>query len=1004
MNLPLNTYVLRTTSFVLFCRVNDFKTVHSSSRLRELSHHHHRPGATGALDTTTFFIPGLDTRVHYISKTEDSPVLSNPSLDASAASLSAKRGSGKKATLTAWMTLQSIQEETIITPTILEFLEQALAPIPTFSVVKGGVAAGEEEEEGGGAASPAASDDDDDPDSNSDSQTGLPAPLVYASSFPVDVIVYFNMQSSTFRFSCLPVSRVECMLRLPSLDLVFSSKRADGEIHQEFGRSEGGGGAGGVGLKQQRSGVGSGSAATDDGDVIGGLSITGCLSDFSLYMFHPYGGGRKQKPEDMNFSPLTSEERRDSLSVNVAFVKFHISRSRKLNFNKISLESSQRAARLSHADKKSMACVRFSTIVDIGSASFKYDIRRLTEILTFPKAWYRRTLVRRLFLGELKTTSFHPESRQQQQQPPGTPVVTGGGGADGAKGREDGRRKSVAQQQGLNPGGAGGKVAADAAKQQKQQQQDQRKIWIGQTTAHSWETLVMTTVKFKELKVHVNMGNVMGNVEWVSKDFRAGARLSISSTGHKNMFLSLGLNGSNFEAKSGIVGGAFNLGRIETFCQLREDSEIEPFHKLGVQLDVIEVRVDYMSTSVLMGRISHFNTAINDDWHVTGGGGGSVGQQRSSPAQIFVQGDLSWDQLQVLISKSTTADLLKIGNKLEEFFSQQFKSSKKLFSSLEPRNSSQPPPSLYVMNRKDQQSASASDAASSGKVSHHRHWQRALRKISGMKIYTLPFKLPDVGSVLGGVLELRGRHFSLACFHGINFKSKSWALFSLKDPSISFVSDAQETFEETLEQREEEEGKQEDEDEGKGEGGNGAVASEDSRRKVKRNTTVFQTLSFSLGQADQPTARTHHGYMATVKKISRGVNYLPPIKTLPEWFNYAFRCSELDDVARFPSLSEEKPRQQDSKVQQRTEEIFALPCLRMDLKTEHVQGEGPPTREDPKPAVVCTFVTGRFLAEKYFYYRVLTHITFPQQFSFFSNAKKYFSLYPKTYNCIFSAN
>ena len=47
------------------------------------------------------------------------------------------------------------------------------------------------------------------------------------------------------------------------------------------------------------------------------------------------------RPEEMNFSPLTSEERKDSLSVQVAFVKFHISRSRKLNFDKISLESSQ---------------------------------------------------------------------------------------------------------------------------------------------------------------------------------------------------------------------------------------------------------------------------------------------------------------------------------------------------------------------------------------------------------------------------------------------------------------------------------------------------------------------------------------------------------------------------------------------------------------------------------------------------------------------------------------
>lgn len=54
---------------------------------------------------------------------------------------------------------------------------------------------------------------------------------VYAS-FPVDVMVYFHMEPSTFRFSCLPVSRVECMLQLPSLDIVFSSKRAEEELNR----------------------------------------------------------------------------------------------------------------------------------------------------------------------------------------------------------------------------------------------------------------------------------------------------------------------------------------------------------------------------------------------------------------------------------------------------------------------------------------------------------------------------------------------------------------------------------------------------------------------------------------------------------------------------------------------------------------------------------------------------------------------------------------------------
>ena len=70
---------------------------------------------------------------------------------------------------------------------------------------------------------------------------------------------------------------------------------------------------------------------SDESSMSGGLSVTGCLNDFSLYVFHPYGAGRKQRPEDMVFSPLSSEERKDSLSVNVAFVKFHLSRSRRYN-------------------------------------------------------------------------------------------------------------------------------------------------------------------------------------------------------------------------------------------------------------------------------------------------------------------------------------------------------------------------------------------------------------------------------------------------------------------------------------------------------------------------------------------------------------------------------------------------------------------------------------------------------------------------------------------------
>ena len=45
-------------------------------------------------------------------------------------------------------------------------------------------------------------------------------------------------------------------------------------------------------------------------------------------------------------------------------------------------------------------CSFSSGVCDIGSAAFNYDMRRLNEILDFPKAWYKRGLGSRIFLGK----------------------------------------------------------------------------------------------------------------------------------------------------------------------------------------------------------------------------------------------------------------------------------------------------------------------------------------------------------------------------------------------------------------------------------------------------------------------------------------------------------------------------------------------------------------------------------------------------------------------------
>ncbi|KAJ8729122.1 hypothetical protein PYW08_000703 [Mythimna loreyi] len=810
---------------------------------RKAPHARHQP----VLDLTVFRVPGLDLKVHYESKTlpeEANSPQTVPPMPSLNLNVGARKVGIKKAALFAWITLQSIPEETIISPHILEFLEQTLEPIPT----KASFSTPTPEAESG---------------SRSRSVEGASYGQYVYASFPVDVIVHFHMQPSTFRFSCLPASRVECLLQLPSLQIVFSSKRASDEEMAE------------------------------PAVAMGGLSVTGCLADFSVNMFHPYGG-KKSSLKEAQWSPLSDTERKDSLSINVEFVKFHLSRSRKLDFQ---TEQDQ-----------SKATVRFSTIVDVGSAWFKYDMRRLGEILAFPKAWYRRTIVRRMFLGDLSlhdTRDHGPSSSNA----PVSPVLPQ---------RE--KMKTVPEQKSKDSS----KASAPAM-------------------GAAWETLVLFAVNFTKLNVHMNMGNVMGNVSWQSRDFNCTGRLSIGSTGHRNMLVGVALASSELDARGGIVGGAISLSSIDTYVHIEEEAGCNPGHVCGVRLAALELRLEYMGTPVLMARVSRLQAALRDEWLARNRHPAHHPHRPTSrPAIILTHGTLSWHQLQILMSRSTTPDLLKMQLKLEEFFTQQFKSSKRVFSSLHPN---------YTNARRDRREPPAAAPApaegaapppAAAELRHHRHWQKVLQLVSGMQLSTLPTPLPANGTVLGGTMELHGTNISLACFHGNSFKSKSWALFSLKDPCISFATEAQQ------------------------------VASEEGEMEVH----VVQSLTASLGGLGPggSGARAHVS-MATVCRMTRALLFPPQFKTLKEWFHYAFANSEIDAIELFPSLERDPTGTTSSNTSGSSantnsternkaaadkhvrEVIFALPSLQLHLRTHHLQAHTPPTESDEKPVVECSFIT-----------------------------------------------
>lgn len=175
------------------------------------------------------------------------------------------------------------------------------------------------------------------------------------------------------------------------------------------------------------------------------------------------------------------------------FVKFHLTRARKINFETNYKKSSEQRA-----------IVRFSTIVDIGSASFKYDMRRLTEILAFPNAWYRRRIVRRLFLGDISTKLKSNPSTDAEGS---VPLNQNDVNTDNTDINPKPRKPTDLR---LN---LGTENISQASKMHSEKSSFDSSTSLSESNQiTSWETLVLFAFNFTKLNVQMNMGNVMGNV------------------------------------------------------------------------------------------------------------------------------------------------------------------------------------------------------------------------------------------------------------------------------------------------------------------------------------------------------------------------------------------------------------------------------------------------------------------------------------------------------------
>ncbi len=106
-----------------------------------------------------------------------------------------------------------------------------------------------------------------------------------------------------------------------------------------------------------------------------------------------------------------------------------------------------------------------------------------------------------------------------------------------------------------------------------------------------------------------------------------------------------------------------------------------PVHKGSASLELVEGRVDYMSSCSLLARTTGLNLELSDSWeglHLDPTG-------KSSSVQILAH--FSWDKLQLSIHRSTTKSLFNMVQKMYEFVMQQKRRSERTISLMLPAGS-----------------------------------------------------------------------------------------------------------------------------------------------------------------------------------------------------------------------------------------------------------------------------------------------------------------------------
>ena len=112
-----------------------------------------------------------------------------------------------------------------------------------------------------------------------------------------------------------------------------------------------------------------------------------------------------------------------------------------------------------------------------------------------------------------------------------------------------------------------------------------------------------------------------------------------------------------------------------------------PVHRGNASLALVEGKVDYMSSCIVLGQATQLKVEGSDHWEGLHLDGQQWTQSDSKLANIRVTASFTWEEMQVAIHRSTTQHMFNIVERMYNFIMQQKRRSERTLNKVLPAGS-----------------------------------------------------------------------------------------------------------------------------------------------------------------------------------------------------------------------------------------------------------------------------------------------------------------------------